>query len=98
MLSHHDSSIAPQKVQTALPVRYQKLCCSAFVLSAHRTMVAILRICPSGRPDQPKASLPQAQSRFRRARASRPDQPAQHRGSRSRSAPDLFAVTGMYTG
>ena len=25
------------------------------------------------------------------------DQPAEHRGGRSRSAPDLFAVTGMYT-
>src|SRR5260370_21462827 len=61
VLSDHDSSAAPQTVQTALPVCGTKNVVSVRLYSApqlHRTIVAILRICPYGPPDQPQASCP----------------------------------------
>ena len=65
MLFHHDSSAAPQTVQTASPVCGTKNFVSVRLYSApqlHRTIVAILGICPCGTPDQPQCPLPQAQS------------------------------------
>ena len=63
MLFHHDSSAAPQTVQTASPVCGTKNFVSVRLYSApqlHRTIVAILGICPCGTPDQPQCPLPQA--------------------------------------
>jgi hypothetical protein len=60
VLFHHDSSAAPQ---TASPVCGTKNFVSVRLYSApqlHRTIVAILGICPCGTPDQPV-------TRFRRA-------------------------------
>src|SRR6266513_6246856 len=56
VLVHHDSSAAPQTVQTASPVCGTKNFVSVRLYSApqlHRTIVAILGICPRGTPDQP---------------------------------------------
>ena len=56
MLVHHDSSAAPQTVQTASPVCGTKVFSSVRLYTApqlHRTIVAILGICPRGTPDQP---------------------------------------------
>jgi hypothetical protein len=61
VLSDHDSSAAPQTVQTALPVCGTKNFVSVRLYSApqlHRTIVAILGICPYGTPDQPQGSAP----------------------------------------
>ena len=58
MLSHHDSSAAPQTVQTALPVCGTKNFVSVRLYSApqlHRTIVAIPAICPWGTLDQPQS-------------------------------------------
>jgi hypothetical protein len=55
VLFHHDSSAAPQTVQTASPVCGTKNFVSVRLYSApqlHRTIVAILRICASGTPKQ----------------------------------------------
>ena len=55
----------PQTVQTASPVCGTKNFVSVRLYSApqlHRTIVAILGICPCGTPDQPQCPLPQAQS------------------------------------
>src|SRR5713226_5032641 len=57
VLVHHDSSAAPQTVQTASPVCGTKNFVSVRLYSApqlHRTIVAILGICPCGTPDQPQ--------------------------------------------
>src|SRR5258706_10447475 len=57
VLVHHDSSAAPQTVQTASPVCGTKNFVSVRLYSApqlHRTIVAILGICPRGTPDQPQ--------------------------------------------
>ncbi len=57
MLFHHNSSAAPQTVQTASPVCGTKNFVSVRLYSApqlHRTIVAILGICPRGTPDQPQ--------------------------------------------
>ena len=57
VLFHHDSSAAPQTVQTASPVCGTKNFVSVRLYSApqlHRTIVAILGICPRGTPDQPQ--------------------------------------------
>src|SRR5260221_8044496 len=54
VLVHHDSSAAPQ---TASPVCGTKNFVSVRLYSApqlHRTIVAILAICPRGTPDQPQ--------------------------------------------
>jgi hypothetical protein len=54
VLFHHDSSAAPQ---TASPVCGTKNFVSVRLYSApqlHRTIVAILGICPRGTPDQPQ--------------------------------------------
>jgi hypothetical protein len=64
VLVHHDSSAAPQTVQTASPVCGTKNFVSVRLYSApqlHRTIVAILGVCPCGTPDQPPMPLPQAQ-------------------------------------
>ena len=61
VLFHHDSSAAPQTVQTASPVCGTKNFSSVRLYSApqlHRTIVAILRICPCGTPDQPQSLCP----------------------------------------
>jgi hypothetical protein len=61
VLFHHDSSAAPQTVQTASPVCGTKNFVSVRLYSApqlHRTIVAILGICPCGTPDQPQCLLP----------------------------------------
>ncbi|MDB5604858.1 MAG: hypothetical protein JWP25_1758 [Bradyrhizobium sp.] len=53
MLFHHDSSAAPQTVQTASPVCGTKNFVSVRLYSApqlHRTIVAILGICARNRP------------------------------------------------
>jgi len=53
----HDSSAAPQTVQTASPVCGTKNFVSVRLYSApqlHRTIVAILGICTRGTPDQPQ--------------------------------------------
>jgi hypothetical protein len=58
VLSHHDSSAAPQTVQTALPVCGTKNFVSVRLYSVpqlHRTIVAILAICPQGTLDQPQS-------------------------------------------
>src|SRR6266513_3656125 len=68
VLVHHDSSAAPQTVQTASPVRGTKNFVSVRLYSApqlHRTIVAILGICPCGTPDQPPMPLPRLSHRFR---------------------------------
>src|SRR5436190_10468339 len=60
VLFHHDSSAAPQTVQTASPVCGTKNFVSVRLYSApqlHRTIVAILGICPRGTPDQPQYRL-----------------------------------------
>ena len=60
VLFHHDSSAAPQTVQTASPVCGTKNFVSVRLYSApqlHRTIVAILGICPRGTPDQPPMPL-----------------------------------------
>ena len=57
MLVHHDSSAAPQTMQTASPVCGTKNFVSVRLYSApqlHRTIVAIFGICPCGTPDQPQ--------------------------------------------
>src|SRR5258706_188521 len=61
VLVHHDSSAAPQTVQTASPVCGTKNFSSVRLYSApqlHRTIVAILGICPCGTPDQPQCLCP----------------------------------------
>jgi hypothetical protein len=53
VLFHHDSSAAPQTVQTASPVCGTKNFSSVRLYSApqlHRTIVAILGICARNRP------------------------------------------------
>jgi hypothetical protein len=53
VLFHHDSSAAPQTVQTASPVCGTKNFVSVRLYSApqlHRTIVAILGICARNRP------------------------------------------------
>jgi hypothetical protein len=65
VLFHHDSSAAPQTVQTASPVCGTKNFSSVRLYSApqlHRTIVAILGICPRGTPDQAQCPLLRAQS------------------------------------
>jgi hypothetical protein len=60
VLFHHDSSAAPQTVQTASPVCGTKNFSSMRLYSApqlHRTIVAILGICPCGTPNQPPMRL-----------------------------------------
>jgi len=55
VLFHHDSSAAPQTVQTASPVCGTKNFVSVRLYSApqlHRTIVAILGICAYGTPKQ----------------------------------------------
>src|SRR5258708_38178173 len=55
VLVHHDSSAAPQTVQTASPVCGTKNFVSVRLYSApqlHRTIVAILGICAYGTPKQ----------------------------------------------
>src|SRR6266403_3514436 len=67
-LFHHDSSAAPQTVQTASPVCGTKNFSSVRLYSApqlHRTIVAILGICPCGTPDQPQCLCPDSQSSLR---------------------------------
>ena len=57
VLSHQASSTAPQTSQDAPPVWATKNFSSVRLYSApqlHRTIVAILRICPYGTPDQPQ--------------------------------------------
>jgi hypothetical protein len=61
VLVHHDSSAAPQTVQTASSVCGTKNFSSVRLYSApqlHRTIVAILGICPCGTPDQPQCLCP----------------------------------------
>ena len=61
VLVHHNSSAAPQTVQTASPVCGTKNFSSVRLYSApqlHRTIVAILGICPCGTPDQPQCLCP----------------------------------------
>ena len=56
VLFHHDSSAAPQTLQTASPVCGTKNFSSVRLYSApqlHRTIGAILEICAGGTPDQP---------------------------------------------
>jgi hypothetical protein len=63
VLFPHDSSAAPQTVQTASPVCGTKNFSSVRLYSApqlHRTIVAILGICPRGTPDRPRCPLLQA--------------------------------------
>jgi hypothetical protein len=58
---HHDSSVAPQTSQNASPVCGTKNFSSVRLYSApqlHRTIVAILGICPCGTPDQPQFLCP----------------------------------------
>jgi hypothetical protein len=65
VLVHHDSSAAPQTVQTASPVCGTKNFSSVRLYSApqlHRTIVAILGICPCGTPDQPQCLCPKTLS------------------------------------
>ena len=53
VLFHHDSSAAPQTVQTASPVCGTKNLVSVRLYSApqlHRTIVAIVEICARNRP------------------------------------------------
>src|SRR5258708_25658378 len=61
VLVHHDSSAAPQTVQTASPVCGTKNFVSVRLYSAlqlYRTIAAILGICPRGTPDQPQCLCP----------------------------------------
>src|SRR6266849_5971484 len=61
VLVHHDSSAAPQTMQTASPVCSTKNFVSVRLYSApqlHRTIVAILGICRCGTPDQPQCLCP----------------------------------------